>query len=666
MQRNDPYKELHRQGDNTAAQEAYKLQRADSHDYDDPSDGIMEGAREPGNAGTESVVIPAKLFNTDTIAAISNHLYLHIFPGTTLKAGKYLNDLHRMTFILDHDLVNFGKLDCSIVNRENAPVLKCLLDESLENQFFRAGRHIIAERNQDGEIIKYNYIVTEHDLVVRKDKYSHMVCDVISKDCLGSGGFGGVYAVLGSLKERVYEPSGIKYEPNGERRLLKLVIQKNVKPDDEFDFEASKEISITRLCPHLGSRHTFFAKTSSNQKMYGMSIRRFKAVDLTDFVNDQQWDKKKFDYDILLQISIQLFEKLKTQIHDKGIIHRDIKPENVLISNRGALGYEAEIIDLGCAKIVGSLDFTNAGSFHFAAPERFYEGAGYQASDIYAMALVVGILWGDQTQRKMIQMDLDEFIQDRQDCGWKLNFDLFTDMATFPRECRKMLLAFLQSATHEAAHRRPKIDECIQTLKNIRQRYLERIADDKKIDDLKLVNQAAGTARAQMNNYARLPLSKDNVQSLTSHLLRIIKQLPDDHVSYQAFVSSLGVECLRATPNKAALTSKIEDITKGFFTMLDRLAGIQKEMNELLGIIVESKKYDNDERLLNFFKEVNHLSSFRKTMMETPLALQDLHKQTEHMYSKLRKMMQTKKALQDRYADVLKNPAPQTSSLRRK
>ena len=66
--------------------------------------------------------------------------------------------------------------------------------------------------------------------------------------------------------------------------------------------------------------------------------------------------------------------------------------------------------------------------------------------------------------------------------------------------------------------------------------------------------------------------------------------------------------------------------------------------------------------IYNFFKEVNHLSTFRKAMMGTNLDLDDMYNQTEHMYSKLRKMMLTKRSLISTYADALNKATPQTSA----
>ncbi len=87
------------------------------------------------------------------------------------------------------------------------------------------------------------------------------------------------------------------------------------------------------------------------------------------------------------RIGEQVAEALE-YAHTQGVLHRDIKPSNLLLDRDGTTW----ITDFGLAKLSGSEDLTQSGSFvgtlRYMAPERF-RGKGDARSEVYSLGLTL-------------------------------------------------------------------------------------------------------------------------------------------------------------------------------------------------------------------------------------------------------------------------------------
>jgi len=195
---------------------------------------------------------------------------------------------------------------------------------------------------------------------------------------LGSGGMGQVYAAKDlDLHETV---------------ALKLLNQENFS--DEMIQLFKDEIRLARRITHRNILRTFDFGTW--QGFYYITMEFVYGYDLEHLITK----KGPLDINICLVMAKQICSAINAA-HEQGIIHRDLKPANMMINKQGIL----KIMDFGLAMQVqnkkglspdanaNSNSTTVVGTPRYMAPEQFTAGEMDERTDIYAVGVILYILF---------------------------------------------------------------------------------------------------------------------------------------------------------------------------------------------------------------------------------------------------------------------------------
>ncbi len=166
-----------------------------------------------------------------------------------------------------------------------------------------------------------------------------------------------------------------------------------VEPEIAKRFDA--EVKLLGSISHPGVVHMIEHGTFDvgGQATRYMAMERIDGVSLYTLCQ-----QRRLSISDILNISVQLANGLQS-IHDARVIHRDLKPGNVLVGKDG----HVKIIDFGIAKPTkmsqfGSEDATRGfktqtgiiiGTVNYLAPEVLRDQSASNASDIYALGLII-------------------------------------------------------------------------------------------------------------------------------------------------------------------------------------------------------------------------------------------------------------------------------------
>ncbi len=200
---------------------------------------------------------------------------------------------------------------------------------------------------------------------------------------LGAGGMGEVYEALD--------------EDMGGRVALKTIRREAALHRDVLD-RLKSEIQLARqiTSPHVCRLHEFFRIPASNGRpelgCFNMELLEGRSLAAHVF------EHGGLSWSDALPLLLDICEGLKA-IHQAGFVHRDLKTGNVMLIERAGRT-QAVVMDLGLAQKCVAVSAAAAGgvvSFAggvvgtpaYMAPEQFQDGSISEATDIYALGVVL-------------------------------------------------------------------------------------------------------------------------------------------------------------------------------------------------------------------------------------------------------------------------------------
>ncbi len=191
-------------------------------------------------------------------------------------------------------------------------------------------------------------------------RYSHL-------QILGQGGLGVVYRARDTLLER--------------HVVLKLLIQSALGTDVARRY-FQREVKLAASLNHPNIVHIYDVGEADGVLWYAMEF--VDGVPLAQYLLP---GKPLADTGFLYSVFSQLCEALD-HAHAQGILHRDVKPDNVLVASDGTV----KLFDFGLARAAdqGFGEYSLLlGTPHYMAPEQLTGGAITDATDIYALGVLL-------------------------------------------------------------------------------------------------------------------------------------------------------------------------------------------------------------------------------------------------------------------------------------
>lgn len=204
--------------------------------------------------------------------------------------------------------------------------------------------------------------------------------DICESTPLGSGGYGGVYEIIGQIK--VNAALAISYK-KVDNKILKI---KHVK--DSLDIVKS-EIEILHKLPHLRFNSLSFNFVNDAPIL---KMRLFPGTTLHTFIDSDA--RRKLTTTGKLIWVIELLKALKTQLHDRGVIHRDIKPANIIVNNISGTIPNIFIIDTDSCVLKNAIANNDIGTYRYRPPEGFSttENKSLQSKQIDHFSMMMTIV----------------------------------------------------------------------------------------------------------------------------------------------------------------------------------------------------------------------------------------------------------------------------------
>lgn len=601
-------------------------------------------ASEDSNEDDPSTYIRADGFRPKDILYID--AYMQQQRTNYIAAGDYKFEYEgrQQTCSLRAPVRSIGSLQDIIENDELDDFeLQYLLQPAYVNKYFAPGTHILLIRDEDGTIIEGRKFTTSEGLFVREDKYRNIVCDVIDTQCLlGSGSFGAVYPIKGSLKFRYFDKPGMRYEPGQNRRVAKLLYDKKFQ-NAVFIKKVVNEVACSPA--NLAMRYPLFGtySISDSTRVAGLSMRYLRGKELHELIW-QDLQNNDVDFGEKLLIIIALFEAVENY-HKEGKVHRDLKPENIFLYQCGPF-YFLNIIDGGLACLAGTNPIEHrVGTIAYASPEAFYEGEIQDASgDTYTAGMIAALLLHHPRVVNFFNN------ADSDSKCWKARCDdhlvIPADELVLPPEC-EMLRGLFARILHVDKTQRPNDSECVNAARKAYASYIKAKKDSSDWLEVFAAINYARMAKRIFHDYEGRVFSNLCAYNIRREIDEIIDNMTPTTLSCKEFIREFGKKCLMYSITPDLLKRKIAWIMDEFFEAKNQMLLMRAEMMSTVDKMMLTGMDEDDANVVKLTREINNLNLFFHEIEKTPVDLDRIFEATVHMHSKYAKMLRVKQCFEN-------------------
>jgi len=311
------------------------------------------------------------------------------------------------------------------------------------------------------------HITLTYSILIRKTVNDNWHYDVLANHCSGSGSDWVNYDVIAVLKHANLPAAPLPLKID--RKLKRTYL---IQHHDTWN-----QYKLMQRCSHLGVRGLFSGIPSL------ISIRKPPGKLLSETLAAQR-KSRSYSLEQSCRIALQLLQALKNQIHDHMVCHKNINPDHIFYDMESGQVY---YLGLGFARLINDKsDKRSRGNPVFSAPEEFIstrtgkpvtaleyaafvsmKSSATMKSDVYSIARVIGLLFGDADTLLNSRMHVDACIYQRANAGWRTNLKLFTGCSQIALEDKQRIKHQLELMTSIEPAERPDLYQCIAFFQQI-------------------------------------------------------------------------------------------------------------------------------------------------------------------------------------------------------
>jgi serine/threonine protein kinase len=365
---------------------------------------------------------------------------------------------------------------------EQSPILIKLLEDDSE-----IGKtHILSTKDHNGVIHCFHMVIRKCS---ETGKYSNQRrIDIYHPQAkLGTGGQASVYELLTSIAILLPQPENTSA---ADQKITLPTIPESESPTTSKKLyckmqnkeklwviklfskrkHAKNELANLLHAQHIKVKHeiVYIAPTNGQAEQFGVVMEKlgeitlYKLLQINMNPNIEPTNPYFLDIEDLFDLSDELMTAIAA-LHNRQLIHRDIKPDNIVIYQREDGRFGIKIIDLSMAKKKGDDDKNILlGTYGYISPEALHHDGTSEKSDIYALALVLLLIWGDRDTKKEI---FDYFKSIDKHGNIEKPIPTLKTMADVNNLTKSFLEELIKLMSKSNPHERPNAEEVLSVFK---------------------------------------------------------------------------------------------------------------------------------------------------------------------------------------------------------